>query len=327
MEIRNIDYFLTVAESGSLRAAAKTLGITQPALTKSIRRLEDEAGVAFFERRARGVSLTEYGRSFLRHARALKASMSDARNEIEALRRGDSGHIRIGAGPSWQTRILPDVLPAFRRMRPGVLIRIVGGLDVGLKADLRRGALDLVVAALPEPADDPDLDTRTLMVDDYRVIADRDHPLQHVEHLDFARLLDFPWILPGPGTYLARRLEVMMRAKGLTPPRAIVETDIVLLKLDLMRGSDYLSFHAVDHLEHLGETAVRPLPFTEAGWQRKAGLILRHGVEPNAATRDLIGTIETVCRETMSDRRTEPARPDINGYRSNATGKPGRPSP
>ena len=65
MEIRNIDYFLTVADAGSLRSAARSLGVTQPALTKAIRRLEDEAGVSFFTRQARGVSLTDYGRTFL----------------------------------------------------------------------------------------------------------------------------------------------------------------------------------------------------------------------------------------------------------------------
>ncbi|MCB1969165.1 MAG: LysR family transcriptional regulator [Geminicoccaceae bacterium] len=300
MEIRIIDYFLTVAESGSLRAAAKALGLTQPALTKSIRRLEDETGVELFERRARGVTLTEYGRSFLRHARALKASMSEARSEIEALKRGDAGQVRIGAGPSWQTRILPDVLPHFRQHNPGVRIRVMGGHDDALKADLRRGALDLVVAALPEPSDDPDLDTRTLMLDHYRVIADRNHPLHHTDRLEFGRLLDFPWILPARSTYLARRLEVMMRAKGLAPPRAVIETDIVALKLNLMRGSDYLSFHAVGHLEAVAECDIRPLPFPEAGWQRRAGLIMRHGIEPNAATHALIETIESVCRAASS---------------------------
>lgn len=297
MEIRNIDYFLTVAEAGSLRAAAKTLGLTQPALTKAIRRLEDEAGVPFFERRTQGVSLTTFGQSFLRHARALKASMTDARNDIEALRSGTTGRVRIGAGPSWQTRILPLALPIFRRQRQGVQIQIVGGLDHTLKRELRRGALDLVVAAISENHENPDLDGRSLMVDDYRIIADQQHPLHQAAKLDFGELLNFPWILPEPSTFLVRRLEVIMRSHGLAPPRATIETDLVPLKLRLMRGNDYLSFHAVDHLAALNEEQVRPLPFSEAGWRREAGIITRHGVELGSAARHLIEIIERVCRD------------------------------
>ena len=291
MDIRNVDYFLTIAKAGSMRAAAKTLGLTQPALTKAMRRMEDEAGVRFFERGAHGVALTEYGRSFLRHARALKASITDATNDIEALRRGTAGRVRIGAGPSWHARILPEAIAIFRNERPAVLIEIHAGLDHMLKQDLRSGMLDFVVAALPEGSEDPDLDGLALVVDDYRVIADRSHPLHRAAQLDFADLLGFPWVLPSRSTFLVRRLEVMMRTHGLPPPLAAVETDIVPLKLALMRGSDYLSFHAVDHLASLGEEGILPLGHAEAGWPRQAGIITRHGMEHDAATRHLIDII------------------------------------
>jgi DNA-binding transcriptional LysR family regulator len=291
MELRNVEYFLTIAKAGSMRAAAKTLGMTQPALTKAMRRMEDQAGVPFFERSAHGVSLTEYGQSFLRHARMLKASMTDAANDLEALRRGTAGRVRIGAGPSWQTRILPEAITAFRAERPAVLIEIHAGLDDSLKQDLRNGMLDFVLAVLPEGSEDPDLDGQALVLDDYRVIADRSHPLHRAAEFDFADLLAFPWVLPGRSTYLVRRLEIMMRARGLPPPRATVETDIVALKIALMRGSDYLSFHAVDHLATLGETGIVPLRQADASWPRRAGIVTRHGVEHDAATRRLIDII------------------------------------
>ena len=88
MELRTVDYFLAAAEQGSLRGAAQRLGVTQPALTKAIRRLEDEAGVVLFDRKARGVSLTVYGEAMLRHARNLRASLRDAQEEIAGLRSG-----------------------------------------------------------------------------------------------------------------------------------------------------------------------------------------------------------------------------------------------
>lgn len=303
VELRNIEYFLAVAAEGSMRAAAKKLGLTQPALTKAMRRLEDEAGVSLFDRRSRGVSLTVYGQCFLRHARNIRAGMTDADCEIQALKNGTSGLARIGAGPSWQTRVLPEAIARFRASRPDVQIRILGGTDDVLKAELRAGALDLVVAAMPEGAEAPDLEGRPLLADEYRVIADQGHPLHQAPAATMADLLDYPWILPNPQTFLVRRLEVMMRAHGLTPPRPMVETDIIDLKLELMRNSPYLSFHAVGHLETTGVPEIRPLAIEAASWQRSAGIITRRGIEPNQAATHLADIIEAVCRDGTDDRQ------------------------
>ncbi len=301
MELRNIEYFLAVAAEGSMRAAAKKLGLTQPALTKAMRRLEDEAGVSLFDRRSRGVSLTVYGQCFLRHARNIRAGMADAECEIQALRNGTSGLVRVGAGPAWQTRVLPEAIARFRADRPDVQLLVVGGTDDLLKAELRKGALDLAVAAMPEGAEAPDLEGRPLLEDEYRVIADARHPLHAQHNAQIADLLDYPWILPNPQTYLVRRLEVMMRAHGLTPPRPMIETDIVALKLELMRGSPYLSFHAVGHLASSGLPEIKPLSINGASWQRSAGIISRRGIEPNQAAAHLADIIETLCRAGGDD--------------------------
>ena len=302
MELRNIEYFLTVAEEGSLRAAARQLGLTQPALTKAMRRLEDETGCALFDRQARGVSLTIYGESFRRHARALKASMAEDSAEIDALRSGTAGLVRIGAGPSWQGRAVPGAIRRMRQLRPRVAVQVIGGLDDALKDSLRRGKLDLVLAAVPEDQDDPDLDRRALVVDEYRVIADRGHELHQRPDAKLADILDYPWILPSPKAYLMRRLDLLMRTHGLSTPVPMVQTDIVPLKLELMRGSDYLSFHAIGHLQALGETRVKPLALEGASWKRSAGLIWRRGVEPNPAAASLINIIIAVCAQTASTR-------------------------
>ena len=304
MELRNIEYFLAVAAEGSMRAAAKKLGVTQPALTKAMHRLESETGVTLFDRRSRGVSLTVYGESFRRHARTIRAGMAEAESEIRALRDGTSGLVRLGAGPSWQGRVIPDAIRRFRNDRPGVRLQVIGGTDDVLKAELRAGHLDLVVAAVPEGNEAPDLEGRALLVDEYRVIADKSHPLQTATGTTIADLLDHPWILPNPRTYLVRRLEVLMRSHGLTPPRSMIETDILELKLALMRDSTYLSFHAIDHLRSTGVDDIGPLPLEGAGWKRSAGIITRRGVEANPAAAHLADLIERLCTRV----REPPAR-------------------
>jgi LysR family transcriptional regulator of gallate degradation len=239
MDLRAVEYFAAVAERGTLRAAAAGLGISQPALTKAIRRLEDELGVILFDRQARGVTLTAYGRSLRRNTRNLQASFREAREEIAALRAGIAGRVRIGAGPSWERSVLPQAIARFTADRPAVQLHVVGGADDALKAQLRAGELDFVLAATPDaPQLEPDLDWRPLMADDYRVIAAADHPLHgrplHGRHNPtLADLLGYPWILPSAGTQMAERLRVIFRAHGLPPPEPVIETDIVNLSSSL----------------------------------------------------------------------------------------------
>jgi DNA-binding transcriptional LysR family regulator len=104
VELRNLEYFLAVVEHGSLRAAAQQLGVTQPALTKAVRRLEDSFGVLLFERRARGVALTTYGSALVRHARDLRSSVRAAWDELGALRTGSAGLVRVGRAPPGRIR-------------------------------------------------------------------------------------------------------------------------------------------------------------------------------------------------------------------------------
>ncbi|MEZ5936363.1 MAG: LysR substrate-binding domain-containing protein [Alphaproteobacteria bacterium] len=297
MELRNVDYFLTVANEGSIRAAARKLGLTQPALTKAVRRLEDEAGVALFARQARGVTLTTYGEVFLRHARALKASMVEASSEIEALRRGAAGLVRIGAGPSWLARTVPAAIRRFQKERPRAQVQISGGLDDALKASLRAGELDLVLAALPDRRTDGDLGREPLSVDDYRVIADVGHPLHRKPTPGLAELLAYPWILPRSQTFMVSRLDALFRSKGLPTPEPAIETDVVTTKLELMRGSDFLSFHAIANLSELGAEHIRPLPVAEPGWTREAGLIWRRDIDRPPLVEALAAIIRELCRE------------------------------
>ncbi len=308
MELRALEWFVAVAEYGSMRGAARHLGVTQPALTKAIRRLEDETGVILLHRRARGVTLTAYGQALLRHAGSVRASLRDAREELSALRIGMAGHVRVGAGPAWHRAVLPEAIAAFRAERPLVRIQLLGGLDESLKAQLRAGVLDFVLAALPDaPQFDPDLVRKALLTDEYRVVAARHHPLRRRNKIALADLIEFPWILPSAATYLAERLRVLFRAQGLPPPDAVIETDITGLKLALMRDGPYLSFQATGHLENLEAWHIQPLEVPSATWRRQAGVIMRRGTSPSPAAAALIRTIETVCA-VRSSAAASPAK-------------------
>jgi DNA-binding transcriptional LysR family regulator len=309
VDLRAIEYFLAVAERGTLRGAAAQLGVTQPALTKAIRRLEDETGVVLFDRKARGVTLTVYGRTLLRHARVLQASLKETREEIAALRAGMAGRIRVGAGPSWERMVLPEAIGRLTPAQPGVQIHVAGGADDTLKAQLRAGELDFVLAATPDaPQLEPDLEWQPLMADDYRVIAAVGHPLHGRRDATLRDLLDYPWIMPSAATQMAERLRVIFRAHGLPPPEPVIETDITSLKLALMQDSHCLSFHAAAHLRDIAPELCRPLEVPGATWRRAAGIIARRGSEANPAASMLIDIIKTICQRMAPGDRT-PSEP------------------
>ncbi|HEY1931941.1 MAG TPA: LysR family transcriptional regulator [Acetobacteraceae bacterium] len=314
MDIRAVDYLLAVGEHRSLRAAAQALGITQPALTKAVRRIEDENGVPLFHRSARGVRPTVYGEAMLRHARNLRVSLRASKVEIAALKSGATGVVRIGAGPSWERAVLPEALAAFRAHRPEVRIHVLGGTDDFLKEHLRNGVLDLVLAATPDaPALDPDLEWQPLLTDQYCVIAARSHPLRRRRGIGLGELLAYPWILPGAHSLMVERLRIIFRAHALPAPVPAIETDIVALRHQLLVSGPYVSFSAAGFLAELADRTIVRLDVPNAVWRRAAGIITRRGMEPNPAATALLATIAGVAKDQMGGtlaRRPNSSRAD-----------------
>lgn len=315
LDLRTLDYFLTAVARRSLRAAARQLGVTQPALTKAIRRLEESLGVPLFDRQARGVSPTVYGTALLRHARDVKAAFGAAREEIEALRTGSAGLVKVGAGPSWQDAVLPEAISDLRTGNPRIRVHVTGGGDDQLKEQLKSGVLDLVLAAVPEtPQLEPELSWRPLLADEYCVIADIGHPLRRRKAVRPEDLLAYPWILPSASTYMVGRLHHRLRAAGAPLPVPAIETDVIPLKLALMRGSDYLSYHAAAHLASMGPGRIQPLDVPGTRAVRHAGLITRQGIELGPAASALVAALERRCA----------ARPQRTGQTVQPPGRGGR---
>lgn len=295
-DLRTVDYFLTAMARRSLRAAAQELGVTQPALTKAIRRLEDSFGAPLFDRQARGVTPTAYGTAVLRHARDIRAAVHAAREEVDVLRTGGAGLVKIGAGPSWQDAVLPDAIAELRKSRPGVRIHVTGGGDDQLKQLLRSGSLDFVLAAVPEtPRLEPELAWKPLLADEYCVIADVGHPLRRRRRIRAEDLLGYPWILPPATTYMVGRLRHLLSAAGLPAPVPAIETDVIPLKFALMRGGTFLSYHAAAHLAALDPGFIAPLAVPGTRAVRQAGLINRRGADLSPAAGAFVVILQGIC--------------------------------
>src|SRR5881396_573738 len=124
MELRHLRYFVAAAEEQNVTRAAARLHVSQPPLSRQIRDLEDELGVALFEHGAKAVRLTEAGKAFLNEARAVLQRADDAVQMAKAVASGQRGEIHVGYAPSLTVEVLPRALRYFRESNPAVRVQL-----------------------------------------------------------------------------------------------------------------------------------------------------------------------------------------------------------
>jgi DNA-binding transcriptional LysR family regulator len=295
VDLSQLRYFNAVAQHGSFSSAAKALGISQPGLTKAVRRLEASLECSLFDRLPRGVALTPQGQTLLRHANQLNVQLHDAREEVRALGRGAIGQLRIGAGPSWLTRGLPKIIARMAAEYPRLSFHVVSGFNSSLMESLRSGDLDLVLSALPEHSP-PGLQAVPLTRDMMSVVARRDHPLCERRRPQPSSTLAYPWVLPGRHVLSRLRLEALFRVAGIDPPTATIEADSMSFIAGVLRDSDMLSF-ATSQIIRSEMDGIAPLMVPGLSTTRSAGILFRSSAGVMPATRAFIAAIERFARE------------------------------
>ena len=193
MELRQLKYFLTVAEELHFGRAAERLHIVQPAVSQQVRRLERELGVDLFERTTRSVTLTEAGRSFLPHARAVLTAADRATEAITAFR--GERVLRLGTSEGLGDR-LDRLLGEFARRSPGTQLELTHAPTAQRLSQVRDGELDATVVRGDWPG--PGLDFTPLWTDDVLVALPASHPLAAAETVAFASLASLPARLSPP---------------------------------------------------------------------------------------------------------------------------------
>jgi LysR family transcriptional regulator, regulator of abg operon len=240
MRLTQIRDFLAIVDAGSIRAAARGLRISQPALTKSVRQLEQELGAVLVTRSVRGAVPTEIGRAFLAHARAVSADLRRAREEIAQLNGAREGSLAIGSAPGPALGLLPEALERLRRRWPLAALRVVDVSPPEVLPALREGALDLALSVRMGPlAEIPGYcHCEPLYMNEAVIVARRGHPLAGARGLE--ALAEGEWIRTGaPGNTSA--LPEVFRAAGLPPPRYRVDCASFLVVPELVAHSDLLA--------------------------------------------------------------------------------------
>jgi DNA-binding transcriptional LysR family regulator len=295
MDLRQLEYFLRVAQRKNISTAAADLNITQPTLTKSIKLLEDQLGVKLFDRLPRGVALTTFGQTLLRHAEAVHVQVKDAGREVSALRTGTSGTVAIGAGPTWLRRHLPLALARVIAKHPAVHVQISGSFDETLLRALRQGELDFVVAETPSPEEQQDLEVTRLTSDTLGVCCRAGHPLASRRNPTMHDLLAYPWVKPPRLTRAQRRLNALFEANDLPPPQGAIESGSMALLLNVVRNSDALTFQVSKTLDTREGEGLIMLSVPGLTLSREAGIVTRKGGWLSPAALHVIEELKIIC--------------------------------
>jgi len=275
VNLNDIDYLVAVAEQRHVGRAAEALGLTQPALTRAIARLEAQAGMPLFERHPKGVMLTTAGEAFLHRAQRIRIEYDDALREMHQMKTGEMGILRIGYSPSLDDRLLMSVMRRMLLERPAARIHLTEKLMQYLLDMLLDGQLDLVVA--PAPVSPPaQVEVLPLYQDVLHVIADLEHPLQRRRDLQMADLAAQPWLLPAPHTPLRTALNTLVLQAGL--PELVVRVEVTVISLNnvgLLRGTRMLGIGSHSSLEPLRREGIGALPISLPVLRRQIALLLR----------------------------------------------------
>lgn len=297
MDLRHLRNMLAVMEEGSLGKAADKLHISQPALTKSIQRLEEQLGVKLFERKARGMEATSYAESLSAYAQSACVGMTEAIKEIKALKNGTEGVITVAGPPMIASELLPDVAVRLAAERPNLQLRIVSQ-NQELFTDLLAGKFTLVVAMLYNEMPKLGLTKRWLFDDRLVLVMRPDHPAAKLKKLKPQDLLSYTWAFSDNDTWHRRRLELYFEQFGLGMPRASIESrEPAILKSVIMK-SDHVGVLARIGVEReIEQGLLKAVEIDSPFMMRPIGIVRRENDLPSPAVNAFVRILETVCRE------------------------------
>jgi DNA-binding transcriptional LysR family regulator len=237
LSLAQLRQFVALADAGSVGGAARALGVSQPAATKSLRALEAQLGVALVRRTARGTELTKHGQMFLLRARSACREIERGQDELADAVKQASGPLVLGASPAAAAALLPGPLKLLRRDFP-VDIRIVEGMPVATLPRVRDESLDFALGPSLRAPLAGELVSVPLYPNEMAIVVRRGHPLASKRSL--TDLIDSEWITAGLGT-ASLVVDDMFTAAGLPTPRWAIRCESIPGLIAITAKSDFIA--------------------------------------------------------------------------------------
>lgn len=242
LRMRQVSLLLSISDTGTLRAASESIGLTQPAATKMLHELESAIGHPLFDRVGRGLKLTPTGESVLATFRGMRGSVEALGRNLAELHQGSAGRLFIGSIMAASPSLLTNALIEIKNRFPLLSVDVTVGTSDQLRQMLQEGALDLVIGRLLDLSTNDYL-FRPLDDEKLAVVAAPNHPLsKNTKGITaFSALLSYPWILQPPGSPMRLVIEQEFKAHHAAIPRGLIETSSILTTMNLIAKSNMIA--------------------------------------------------------------------------------------
>lgn len=299
----DIDYFLAVAEEGQVRKAAQRLGVSQPAVSKALQRLEKALGFELFERSVKGMAPTKVAEQFRQRTSVLRGALRDAVKEATDLHLGALGLLRVGVSPLYAQKLFVPAFVQLHRQRPAARVRASLHLNDELWRLLRQGELDLAISSLPALVPD-DLQIIELMQDDLCIVARTEHPLHGQRRLKLADLAQVQWMLPGPDVAARRHIEACLAQAGLPAPCIALEVSNTAERMrQILRDTDLVSLMSESMLEGDAGEGLAVLSLPQARVRRAVGITMLKSAKPQPLASRFVELLRQAGRRGRPDQK------------------------
>ena len=295
MDLKQIEYFVSVAELGGFTRASVALDIAQPALSRQVRQLEIELGQSLLRRNGRGVVPTEAGKVLLEHGRGILHQVARTREELERVRGVLAGRVAIGLPPRFAKMLTVPLTRAVRARLPEAALSISENLSTSLQESLVTGRLD--IALLYSPAPSPDIDSVVLLEEDFYLVTRRGGRAR--KSISVRELADEPLVIPTRPNTIRMLVEAELANIG-HHPKIVMEIDGVAAMLDLVAdgvGAAVLSVNAVRTSGR--EEVFRAVPIVKPRLRSKLALAVS-AQRPATRTQQ---AMQDIIRELVLDLR------------------------
>lgn len=287
MQLNEVQAFVAICDHGSFRAAADSIHITQPAISKRLAALEMRLGHKLFDRVGRGSMLTQAGQAYLPYARRLLIEVENSNRALDNLSAKVGGYLGLALSHHIALHRIPPVLRTFRKKYPTVDLDIEFlGSETACHA-IAGGHLELAVITLPQPAL-PGLEQREIWRDDMQILVAPEHPLAQQKVLTPEALKDYPALLPDESTYTYRVIAKALLAHGVVPDLRQSSNYLETLK---MLASVGLGWTALP--KNMVDASLRPLNFPQLNLQRSLGSVRHPQRSLSNAARAFLALLDT----------------------------------
>jgi LysR family pca operon transcriptional activator len=298
IKMRHLQCFVEVARRRSVTEAAVALALTQPAVSKTLKELEEEVGGRLLHRNRGGASLTELGEIFFRRASTSISALRQGVDEVARAGTRETQPVVVGAMQETLAYLLPRAVALFKAAHPRTGVRIVHDSNAELLARLRRGEIDFVVGGPMESPELEGLSFEALYSDGVNFVVRPGHPLTRLDAVDVAAIARYPMHLQFAGTTIRRTIERFLIASGVRIPANTIESHNYPFARSLARMTDTILVSIVGAVrEDLQAGILAELRIDTTPMSSPVGMTSDPGVPNSPLASELMDLVRAVAME------------------------------